>query len=164
MPTTVKGLGPFKRMVIMDECDRPYLIRYAFNTWFGGIKLHHILRSDNDRALHDHPWNFRTFILWGGYWEHTPMNLKTNAFAHPILSRARLCAPSSVDGTLTLRCWRGPGSYLRRPAEFPHRLELEPGRTAWTIVFTSNRTREWGFHTIKGWIPWRAFNADKDCE
>lgn len=163
MPTTTKGFGPFKRMVIADKCGAPYLVRYAINTPVGGVKLHHILRSDGDDALHDHPWNFVSIILWGGYWEHTKFHPETDAFVHPIPRRARLCAPSRADGTLTLRCWYGPGSVLRRRAECSHRVELKEGRTAWTLVFTSNRTREWGFHTIKGWVPWRAFNAEREC-
>lgn len=33
------------------------------------IRLHHIMRHDMDRDLHDHPWNARTIILRGGYTE-----------------------------------------------------------------------------------------------
>ncbi len=33
------------------------------------IRVHHILRADQDRHLHDHPWNFRTIILMGSYIE-----------------------------------------------------------------------------------------------
>lgn len=32
--------------------------------------LHCFLRSDDDRALHDHPWNFVSLLLFGGYKEH----------------------------------------------------------------------------------------------
>lgn len=149
-------------MIISDPCNNPYLIRYAINSPFGGVKLHHILRSDNDRALHDHPWSFISIVLIGGYWEHVAFPMDGSAFVHPIPKRARLCAPSAADGTLTLRCWFGPGSVLRRSAECAHRLELPEGKTAWTLVFTANKTREWGFHTIKGWIPWRAFNENKE--
>src|SRR5208282_805597 len=37
-------------------------------------RLHHILRSDEDRHLHDHPWPYVTIILKGGYWEVTPVS------------------------------------------------------------------------------------------
>lgn len=33
------------------------------------IRLHKIMRPDQDRHLHDHPWNARTFILRGHYCE-----------------------------------------------------------------------------------------------
>ena len=26
----------------------------------------------DEPILHDHPWNWGTFIISGGYWEHTP--------------------------------------------------------------------------------------------
>lgn len=32
--------------------------------------LHLFLRSDDDRALHDHPWDFWTWLLVNGYREH----------------------------------------------------------------------------------------------
>lgn len=33
------------------------------------IRIHKIVKPDNDRHLHDHPWNARTFILKGWYTE-----------------------------------------------------------------------------------------------
>lgn len=38
--------------------------------WLPSIRVHLIRREDRDRHLHDHPWNARTFILWGYYAEH----------------------------------------------------------------------------------------------
>lgn len=38
--------------------------------WFPlSIRIHKIVKPDNDRHLHDHPWNARTFILKGWYKE-----------------------------------------------------------------------------------------------
>lgn len=36
------------------------------------FRIHHILRPDEDRDLHDHPWNARTIILRGWYVEERP--------------------------------------------------------------------------------------------
>jgi len=33
------------------------------------IRIHKIVKPDSDRHLHDHPWNARTFILKGWYFE-----------------------------------------------------------------------------------------------
>ena len=33
------------------------------------IRIHKIVKEDDDRHLHDHPWNARTFILKGWYHE-----------------------------------------------------------------------------------------------
>src|ERR1700761_448041 len=38
---------------------------------FFNIYLHNFLRSDDDRALHDHPWVNMSILLWGRYIEHT---------------------------------------------------------------------------------------------
>jgi hypothetical protein len=49
-----------------------YMRRWIFQTPWGTIHLHHILRSDGDRAFHDHPWNFTSILLSGGYTELRP--------------------------------------------------------------------------------------------
>jgi len=59
-----------------DETGEVYLRRFFL--WNGKltpgeykprIYLHHILRSDKDRHLHDHPWDYSSIILKGGYFE-----------------------------------------------------------------------------------------------
>lgn len=35
------------------------------------VYLHEFLRSDDDLALHDHPWWNASLLLWGTYTEHT---------------------------------------------------------------------------------------------
>ena len=60
----------FKSFTIIGVDGQPYLRRYYIlkTRWFR-IYLHEILRSDEDRDCHDHPWNFTSIILKGGYWE-----------------------------------------------------------------------------------------------
>ena len=41
--------------------------RFWWCPW--SFRIHHILREDADRDLHDHPWNARTIILRGWYTE-----------------------------------------------------------------------------------------------
>jgi len=39
-----------------------------------------------------------------------------------------------------------------------HRLILQPGQSAWTLVYTGPKYREWGFHDIElGWVHWRKY-------
>lgn len=98
--------------------------------WAPGLRLHHIVRGDADRELHDHPFTFLTIILRGGYWEHL------------------------LDGS---RRWHGPGSVLLRPAEVLHRLELD--RPAWTFVIRGPIRRPWGFLVGESWITWQQHAA-----
>jgi hypothetical protein len=147
----------FKKQLItaVDNEGRdtgPYLIRWAINTPLFGIKLHHILRSDEDRDLHDHPWSFLSIILSGGYWEHTAREPDVDP---------RFDLRHMTGKPVTDRTWHGPGSILWRPAPSPHRLELPEGRSAWTLVLTGPKRREWGFRTICGWISSSSYWAAK---
>lgn len=117
--------------------------------WFA-IRFHRFHRSDS-ACLHDHPWPFISFILWNGYYEETP-------------------TPLALDPRHTLSKFYGPGSILRRPAKFRHRVVLktverlvEGGHPLEyetvtlkpiTLVITGPRQREWGFWTLDGWMPW----------
>lgn len=109
--------------------------------WFSG-RIHHILRSDLDRDLHDHPQDYVTIILRGGYRE----------FRAEIIDNR----PQIVGR------WHGPGTVLFRFAEDPHRLEVPPGTVTTTLFITGPRRRTWGFHTRDGWVPWREYEARAD--
>ena len=102
------------RIILDKGSGKPYLERfYIFlkdrEKFPFNIFLHRFIRSDSD-DLHDHPWDFRTLILIGGYWEHT------------------------LDG----KFWRGPGSYRYVAANTYHRVELDENRHyCWTLFMPS---------------------------
>jgi hypothetical protein len=59
---------------VIGGTERPYLRRWFViprNPIFN-IYLHQFLRSDDDRALHDHPWWFVSMMLVGKYREYMP--------------------------------------------------------------------------------------------
>lgn len=123
---------PYKE--IADACAPqigPLMIRYfLFRSRWVSIYIHHFLRSDNERHLHDHPWRFITVLLSGGYHENTPAG----------------------------RFWRRRFSVLYRPAEWQHWVEVT--RPVWTLVIRGPRRREWGFHTEKGLIDWKTYGQE----
>lgn len=90
-------------------------------------KLHHILRSDEGRDFHDHPWPYLTIILRGGYTEHRPVFDKSGLYRGETSK------------------WYGPGSIIYRPARSYHRLELPEGQTTWTLFITGPKSNSWGF-------------------
>lgn len=102
----------------------------------GNTYFHKIMRSDDDRALHDHPWDFVSLILEGGYIE-----LRTHLFHGGPVINVRYEA----------------GDVNVKKAEDAHRLILYPDTTAYTLVFTSPVRRAWGFYCRKGWVPWEQF-------
>lgn len=110
------------------------------------IFLHFINRSDDDRHLHDHPWDFTSLILAGGYEEELPppqwMRDKVKE------SKWRIRQYIEV---------RKPGNLLRNKAEHTHRVQLRDGRPAWTLVRAGKARRVWGFHTEEGWKDWRTY-------
>lgn len=107
----------------------------------GGLFIHHICLSDRDRDPHDHPWDFATLILKGGYTdENWPIGYYGSAGFH------RDSAPVDTEAK--------PGRAFVRSAEYAHRVRLAPGKTAWTLVFTGPCRRVWGFWTAKGRRRW----------
>lgn len=124
--------------------ERWWLIPY--NRIGLAVRIHHILRSDDDRVFHDHPWNYLTIILRGGYTEVVPV---------------------FVDGIYTgeRRTWRGPGSILFRRAEHWHRLEVPPGESAWTLFITGRKRQQWGFLRDPEYkVFWRRYLDDWTSE
>ena len=120
---------------VIGDPKNPYLLRWWIiprNRWLN-VYLHQILRSDDDRALHDHPWMSLSIILAGAYTEVTP--------------RGR-------------RRWAG-WICLRKAAQ-AHRLEVEGKGPTWSLFITGPVEREWGFHCPKGWVHWRKFAAPGD--
>lgn len=114
--------------------------------WFpSGVRVHHILRSDNDRCLHDHPWPYMTIILRGGYYELTDaVYSRWDGVEHAMLAK-----------------WYGPGSILFRRSTHKHRLILPANKTAWTLFFMGPYQQGWGFYTPEGKVPWREYlNGD----
>lgn len=98
---------------------------------FANVYLHCFGRSDDDRAMHDHPWDNASYILHGEYLEHTP------------------------DGVFH----RKAGDYVARPATALHRVELIDGKPVVSLFTTGPKVREWGFACPKGWVHWRDFTA-----
>ena len=122
--------------------DDPYLERWWVipkNPLFN-VYLHCFLRSDDDRALHDHPWLFNaSYLLSGDYREIT------------------FVSESMRRGTL-----RREGEWKFRWGRAPHIVQLIGGAEVWTLFITGPKVREWGFYCPKGWIPWQQY-SHVDC-
>lgn len=133
---------PRKPDFIIGGAENPYIRRWWIiprNTIFN-MYLHNMLRDDDDRALHDHPWWNVSIILKGGYLEWL-----------------------SHRGDPVNCVWRGRGSVVFRKPSCAHRLTLGHGTgPSWSLFITGPRVREWGFHCPKGWVHWRIFTDPTD--
>lgn len=111
--------------------------------WLGfvlpSVYLHCFLRSDDDRALHDHPWFWCSILVRGRYVEHT----------------------IKAGGVHVRRDRRSPSIKLSTPWR-AHRVELVDG-ACWTLFLIGPRLREWYFHCPEaGKVHWQVFTAADD--
>jgi len=117
----------------MTDHDTPNLERIQPHTrqtsWYN-IYLHCVNTSDDERALHDHPWLNISVILRGSYRE---------VYA----DRARI---------------RKPGDIVLRFGHTAHRLEVVDG-PVWSLFITGPKYREWGFRCVSGWRHWKQFTS-----
>lgn len=100
----------------MDDAQRQAAKRFPR---LPSIRVHHILREDLAKHKHDHPWDFRTFILDNWYIER-----RENAPAR-VLRR---------DDTATIRF----GEY--------HHIERVAEGGVWTMVIIWAYRGKWGFN------------------
>jgi len=108
---------------------------------FFNIYLHHFRASDDDRALHDHPWLFNaSIIVYGAYYEVTPKRM----------------------------FWRQEGDWKFRWGRSAHRVQLlkewDPfirgkffENPCTTIFITGPVVRQWGFYCPGRWVHWKDF-------
>ena len=99
--------------------------------WLPSIRIHHILRADDARYPHSHPWAARTIILRGWYFERRD------------------------EGVFFRR--RGDTATLRHD-EFHNIKMVSPGGV-WTLFVSWRWRHVWGFRTPKGVVPWREYLA-----
>jgi hypothetical protein len=107
--------------------------------WFA-IYIHQICRSDMELDMHDHPWNFSSVILEGAYREASSY-------------------PPKFD-KIHIRDYYS-GDVIEHQAEDVHKLTLV-SQEVWTLVFTSGRTRYWGYQTKAGWIGHQEYRQLKN--
>ncbi|AQT78287.1 hypothetical protein B1R94_02120 [Mycolicibacterium litorale] len=165
------GLVSRRPHQVIGGVDDPYLLRWHLipRNPVLNIYLHKFLRSDDDRALHDHPWWFVSLILRGQYDEITDAGTKRRragsiayrpaTWRHRVALLWKSCA--SCEGT-------GIGY-----GQVPDSRWMETdcgacdgsgnGRTlpCWTIIVTGRRARTWGFWCRKV-QPLNFINPDDD--
>ena len=127
--------------VLIGKADDTYMQRWWViprNRIFN-VYLHHFLRSDDDRALHDHPWLNASILLQGRYTEHT-----------------------IAAGGVNHRAVYAAGAVKFRGPRYAHRIELTDG-PCWSLFITGPNIRTWGFHCPAGWRPWQQFVDTKNA-
>lgn len=130
---------------------KEYMRRYTYGRlgWLPGDKptpvsvyLHHFIRPDEDRELHNHPWKWAVSVtLAGGYTEE-----RFDSSGGIVTRRTRFLSVNFIRGT----------DY--------HRVAELHGET-WTLFLAGPKTSSWGFWVPgTGHVPWREFLASKGME
>lgn len=160
---------------IVGTLDRPYLHRWYLTPWrtayqdvpegkrtrwqrfvcrLPNLYLHCFMRSDDDRALHDHPWHWGSFVLAGRYSEVTHEPLRLGGL--PMRGADYMVVEVDLKRLTVMRHYSA-GALRWHRATFAHRLVLQEDTPAWTLFFAGPRIREWGFLCPQGWVHWRKF-------
>lgn len=103
------------------------LMRIGFKLPTGHKILLHHFRPHTETEFHDHPWSFRTVVLWGSYVDES-LDQQDRVFRD------------------VLR----PLSTRRRAAAHAHRTSCKGH--VWTLVFTSPKQRTWCKGTPGAWV------------
>lgn len=106
------------------------------------VRLHWIRRADADRELHNHPFNYRTFILQGGYREeYLP------------------------DGTMiSLARSLNSGDTVESPLGHYHRITRVWQGGVWTLFCMGKDNGGWGFLVDGKHMPSREFFAYRNIK
>jgi hypothetical protein len=112
-----------------------YLTRWRIvqTPWFG-IYLHRIRTPDSDRWMHNHPFDFISIVLRGGYAEVVAGD-----------------APNAVFGEQEVRV-HDKWSVHRMDRMHFHEIKTVHPNT-WTLVLVGPRVQDWGFATDEGFVP-----------
>lgn len=96
--------------------------------------LHVLLRADDESfGMHDHPWDFWSIVLWGGYWERF-------RHAHPDMG------PNVFLDTDRYRGWF---SRMSHEATYQHMIiGTRRNRPCITFWISTKRKRVWGFPSV----------------
>lgn len=126
--------GPIEAVRRAIQC--PFTLENAY--------IHRFKRSEDERALHDHPWPWVSIVMQGEYIEHVPAD------------------PRCPFGPTATRIRRTGSVAMRFDAAAPHRVELTDNEPL-TMFMTGTKAREWGFYCEAGWRHNDLFMA-RGCE
>lgn len=162
---------------IVDDDGSLYMARRSLfhwrDNWFDiGIKIHTIMRSDNDPHCHDHPWRWNiSWILREGYSEEVPI-IRKDPFSGE--SESTLMFHSGLEETEKFQ--RVPGDLIFRGLKDRHRLDLnihdelgqykeyfmgEPivpkEKPCISLFITGPYAHGWGFFVDGAKVPYRTY-------
>lgn len=137
------------RMKLVRADGRTYLERWGWECRLFGVFVHRMDAPDPGMDLHDHPFWFTSFILWGGYTEE---RCHTDRAAR--VARYMEADGHTERGVPRVRRWL---SWQSTPMNRCHRIVGLRRSTSWSLVLHGPKRRTWGFYLPTGWVDWRTY-------
>lgn len=104
---------------IRSKSGELHFIRWKiFSIGNFSVNIHKICKADEDKHLHNHPWNFMSIVLKGGYIERLQ------------------------SGKANLRTFLNTA--IRRAEKF-HKIDEMVTKTVYTLNFMWGERKEWGY-------------------
>lgn len=137
-----------------SEC--PYLIRWTFIFFGYSMRIHHWIKSDDNRFFHDHSSDLLSIVLKGNYYNVMPYD---NRFppVHKGISNSRWRYVEGIFNSWYNFLHMNQSIWFSK-AEDKHYLSIPKGG-AWTLMFEGKPRHKWGFY-VNGhkWRPLRYFH------
>lgn len=148
------------RWWLFNAYDREtHIGRIRWCPW--SIRVHHIMRPDADRDLHDHPWNARTVILRGWYREQRLLAADDPLLTAALIKTAEL--RENFDGPFQATEYidRRPGDTAQLKHGEYHRIDEVSPDGVYTLFITSRWKGDWGFLVNGVKVAWREYIGEK---
>ena len=76
---------PYHKGHLFHSDKTLYMGRWSlFETKWLSARIHHIATKDYDIVMHDHPWNFLSFVIRGNYTEALPLRQWTHDYLNGV--------------------------------------------------------------------------------
>jgi len=152
--------------------DNPYLIRWTFIFFGYSMRIHHWIKSDDNRYFHDHSSDLLSIVLKGKYTNVKPLMWKKNlppthlfeVELPPESSIKRKFISNTVEYPVEgiFNSWKNffnmKKSIWFSKATEQHYLSI-PKKGAWTLLFEGKAYHKWGFYVNQHkWRPLRYFS------
>ncbi len=159
--------------LIIGPRNNPQTIRWHIFVWRGWqLSLHKWLRSDDDRAPHDHKANNVSILLTGRFREMVrerewfPFTERAGGGHYDLEKFAALGWIHHGDGEFyrDVDRWhmRWPLVPYFRKAETLHRVALISDKPVWSLWLRWPARRRWGYGCPKGWVDADDYNKIAD--
>lgn len=140
------------RFTLRRRDGEAYLHRWGWERQWG-VFIHRMDGPDPGVDLHDHPWDFWSLILWGGYDEQRVDTREATSWARTAealdLKRTWSGAGYANRGPVASRRWL---SWKKLRLDECHRITRLHRRGTWTLVVHGPKRRVWGFYTPDGFV------------